>query len=67
MKIKEEVKDMIKKNKACVNRLALTFDRTGRSIEKAIDRNADNGYLTTLPGLAVIRKHTNLTNKQILE
>ena len=66
MKLKENVKPLIK-NKQCVAKLSLKFNVCGRAIEKAIDRNVENGYLTTLVALKVIRTHTGLTNKEILE
>jgi hypothetical protein len=66
MKLKEEIKPLVKK-KQCVSRLALKFNVCGRAIERAIDRNVDGSYLVSIAGLAVIRKHTGLTTKEIVE
>lgn len=66
-KIKSEVAEKVKKNKACISRLALAFNVGGRAIERAIERNVENGYLVSPVGLKVIRTHTGLTNKEILE
>lgn len=66
MKLKEKILPLIK-DKKCVAKLALAFNKGGRAIEMAIDRNSEDGYLITPVGLKVIRAHTGLTNKEILE
>lgn len=54
-------------NKGTRNRLAIALDFTERWICGLIEKNTDNGPLTTWTALKVIRKETGLRDSEILE
>lgn len=47
--------------------LAWNLKKDSTTIYKAIKTNANNGLLTTVVALETIKKHTNLTEKEILQ
>ena len=63
--IQENVIDLIRQNKTCKAELQIALDKGAVSIQKYLDDN--NILLTTAAALAVIRKHTGLTDAEILD
>jgi hypothetical protein len=66
MKIKENVIELIYNRKAILA-LALGLDYGELWMRKVIKTNSENGPLTTLKGLEIIREETGLTLEQIVE
>lgn len=54
-------------DRGAVLALALALGFTEVWIERLINRNKDNGHLTTVKALECIRKETGLTDTEILE
>lgn len=55
------------KNQACRLKLALAMGFSEQWITKVIDANKQNGPLTTIKAMQVIREETGLTDSEILE
>jgi hypothetical protein len=54
-------------NRRIMLALALELSFTELWIKKLIEANKDNGHLTTVTALGVIRRETGLSNEDILE
>lgn len=66
MKLTEKALTKISEPKVRLS-LAIGMGFTERWIQKLIDKNAQNGPLTTMAALKVIRKETGLKDSEILE
>jgi hypothetical protein len=67
MRLTEHAITIIKADKFLRFELVGNLKRDSTTIYKALDTNADNGLLTTFVALETIKKHTNLTDKEILQ
>lgn len=56
-----------KDSKALRTKLALALDFSERWISKIASENKDNGPLTTMAALKVLKKETGLSQSEILE
>jgi len=67
MRLTDKVIETINADKMLRFELAWNLQRDSTTIYKAIKTNANNGLLTTVVALETIKKHTNLTDKEILQ
>jgi transposase len=67
MKLTQKAIDDLKSNKRARARLQLDFDKSEYTINRWINENEDNGFLTTAQALKIIQEETELTSEQILE
>jgi hypothetical protein len=67
MRLTDNAIEHIKSNKLLRFELAWNLKKDSTTIYKAFNTNASNGLLTTVVSLETIKKHTNLTDKEILK
>lgn len=67
MKLTKNAISAIKSNKRVRARLQLELDKSEFTIARYLINNEDNGLLTTVAALSIIRQETGLTDSQILE
>lgn len=67
MKLNNKAIETLIADRAIRQKLGLELDFTEVWIDKLIEKNKENGPLTTVKALQVIEKETGLSQEQILE
>jgi predicted transcriptional regulator len=67
MKLSKAAITAITDERRTIQAIAFELDFTEQWTRRIIDANKDNGPLTTLAALEIIRKETGLSDDQILE
>lgn len=65
MMIRENILNLIRKNKTCKTELQLALDKSAVTIQRYLDDN--DIMLTTAAALEVIKRHLDKTEDEILE
>lgn len=67
MKLTSEAAELVKKNRRCINRLALEMDVHSASVERWIKDNEPDGDLTKAKAVEIIAQEIEMDKNSILE